>query len=51
MECENCKKIEEDNENLEYEIDCLRSQITELEDEKQDILDNPEAYFDWGDLD
>jgi len=32
-ECENCKKTEEDNENLEYEIDSLRSQITELEDE------------------
>ena len=43
-ECENCKK-------LKAEIDALESRVDELEDEKQDVLDNPEAHFDWGDLD
>ena len=39
--------------NVKYpaEIDALERRVDELEDEKQDILDNPEQHFDWGDLD
>ena len=50
-ECENCKKLTARCMQYALEIDALESRVDELEDEKQDILDNPEAHFDWGDLD
>jgi len=51
MACENCKKLTARCMQYALEIDALESRVDELEDEKQDILDNPEAHFDWGDLD
>ena len=57
-ECENCKRLElevarflSDLCKAGEEISALESRVDELEDEKQDIMDNPEQHFDWGDLD
>ena len=48
--CVSCKrKIILINE-LKAEVDALESRVDELEEEKQDIMDNPEQHFDWGDL-
>ena len=45
------EEIKAENKKLKAEVDALESRVDELEEEKQDIMDNPEQHFDWGDLD